>query len=84
MRTLSPYLSLTCLSVGETRWQNGHWKSENSMRVTGADAGPSAGSVGASATVCRGAPNSTRTSGPDLRSSLSSACRAVASRCSVR
>ena len=33
-RTLSPYLSWICLSVGSTRLQYGHWKSENSTMVT--------------------------------------------------
>src|SRR3954464_6828023 len=34
MRTSSLYVSSTCLSVGSTRAQNGHWKSDHSTIVT--------------------------------------------------
>ena len=43
MRILPGYVSCSFASVGFTRAQNGHWKSENSMTVTGAPAGPLAG-----------------------------------------
>ena len=33
-RTSLPYSFMTCLTVGSTRPQNGHWKSENSTIVT--------------------------------------------------
>ena len=49
-----------------TRWQNGHWKSENSTIVTGAEALPSEGSVAAISTDCRGASSITRTDGAGL------------------
>ena len=43
MRTRSPYSRLIFCSVGATRAQKGHSKSENSTIVTGALSGPSAG-----------------------------------------
>ena len=61
MRILSLYVSSSFLSVGFTREQNGHWKSENSTTVTGAPAGPLAG-LFASPTVTRGASSITLTS----------------------
>ena len=54
IRILSPYVSRSCFSVGDTRWQNGHWKSENSTTVTGAFVAPSAASSAATATCWRG------------------------------
>ena len=39
-RTLSPYVLSTCVRVGPTLEQYGHWKSENSAIVTGAEAFP--------------------------------------------
>ena len=39
-RTLFPYSFSIWWSVGTTRLQNGHWKSENSTTVTFASAGP--------------------------------------------
>ena len=32
--TLSPYSFMICSTVGSTRLQNGHWKSENSWMTT--------------------------------------------------
>src|SRR5215470_12738286 len=43
--TLLPYCSRTCLSVGSTREQNGHWKSLHTAMVTGAPLGPSMGAA---------------------------------------
>jgi len=43
MRTSSPYVFATCLRVGPTLAQYGHWKSEKSAMVTGADAFPREG-----------------------------------------
>src|SRR3954466_5540304 len=43
--TLPLYSSMICLSVGSTRLQNGHWKSENSTMVTGAVFGPRTGAL---------------------------------------
>ncbi len=43
-RTCPLKASSTCLSVGSTRPQNGHWKSEKRTMVSLASAGPRAGS----------------------------------------
>jgi len=43
MRTLSPYVFSTSVRVGPTLEQCGHWKSENSAMVTGAEAFPREG-----------------------------------------
>ena len=48
MRTLPLYFSSICLTVGTTREQNGHWKSENSTICTGAFVGPTDGALPAS------------------------------------
>ena len=39
-RPCSPYAAITCLSVGSTRLQKGHWKSDHSTMVTAALAAP--------------------------------------------
>src|SRR5205823_12189763 len=45
IRTLPLYSSSICLSVGSTRPQNGHWKSDHSTMVTGAFFGPRTGAA---------------------------------------
>jgi hypothetical protein len=42
------YFSSICLTVGTTREQKGHWKSENSTMVIGAPCGPTLGPLPAS------------------------------------
>src|SRR4051812_35329567 len=43
--TLPLYSSMICLSVGSTRLQKGHWKSEYSTIVTAAVLGPRTGAL---------------------------------------
>ena len=54
-RILPLYSSRSCCSVGSTRPQNGHWKSDHSTMVTGAFLGPRTGALPTSiraATCC--------------------------------
>src|SRR5215831_19255746 len=49
MRTSFGYVSSTCLNVGSTRPQNGHWKSDHSTIVTLAFFAPRTGELPTSA-----------------------------------